>query len=171
MSALDRAIDRHFWTTGELSRLRPYASMERLPHGVARRLAGEMGRTPLAVTWMISKLRRNPPADWKTEPNGAEGSKPAYVPRVAPSAAAPGSGLVAVSSQTLAAAVQARVVPCTVLPAAGAALPGPAPAVSSAAMDWAAGMLARGVRLEKLLSSAGDRLGWRERRALRAGAR
>ena len=159
------------WTPGELDVLRPYAAMARIPQGAAFKLAQRLGRTDDAVRWRISWLRHQPAPPAEQERNGAEGSVSASVPRVVPSAAAPVSGRgLDVSSLTLVAAVEARVAPCAVSPPAGAAPPGCAPAVPSAGLVWARETLARGVGLDKLLRTAGDRLGWRERDALRREA-
>ncbi|MFN0183064.1 MAG: hypothetical protein ACKVQR_04510 [Aquabacterium sp.] len=158
------------WTEDELAVLRPFAAMERIPQGAAEVLAKGLGRTGDAVRGRISIMRQT-----TKEQNGAEGSKSVRVPRVAPSAAAPGSER-AVSSPTLVAAVQARVAPCPVSPVAGAASPrafdmGLAPARPSPGpspgMLWARAEMTRGVGLDKLLSTAGDRLDWRDRQALR----
>jgi len=112
--------------------------------------------------------------------DGAEGrtadAAPARVPCGAPSAAAPGSGRedLDVSSQTLAPAVHD---PRPVAPAAGPLPLAPCeqvragPAVPfSPGLCWAREAMAKGASAEQLLRKAGDRLTWRDREALRAGA-
>ena len=119
------------WSERELATLRPFAKLARIPRGAVVELAVEMERSYGAVRQRLVLLRRA-----MKKPDGAEGGllqgkvQPDRVPRGAPSAAAPGSGQ-DVSSLDLAAAVEARVAPCTVSPAPGAAVSGAAPGVVS----------------------------------------
>lgn len=95
-------------------------------------------------------------------------------PAAAPAAASGQRGVLDVSSLNLGARGESR----TVAPAPGAADPaapgavfsGPSEPPHSPGLQWAWQMLERGVPLEKLLRTGGDRLTWRDRAALRGEA-
>lgn len=101
------------------------------PRGVLKRLAHEFERPTGSLAVRARYLLRR-----MMEQNGAEGGllqgkvQPDRVPRVALGAAAPGPGRLDVSSPNSAAAVEARVAPCAVSPAPGAAVSGAAPGVA-----------------------------------------
>lgn len=171
-----------------VKKLEPLAELPRTPRGVVRQLAERTGYHPKSLLNYVQERR----LELADERNGAEGgprdAPPAPVPRGAPSAAAPGSGHLGVSSLHSAPAVhdpRAVVPPAGALPPDGSASEGSAPAgsfsppaaapparelhIDSPGLAWARAAYEKGMSVDQVLRKGGDRLTWRDRDILRIG--